>query len=82
MSQYRKLPLPKRPKASVTNPRFVYGPLEDTINCSGCGWPLKAVPGSPLYVGKNAEGERKYKHFLCPTSRQRAALRAAALVQS
>ena len=68
----------RKPLVPVT--RYAHS-IPDTANCCGCGWPLSAVPGSPTYEGTE-NGERKFKHMYCPTSRQRAELRRAALVSA
>lgn len=45
-------------------------------NCTDCGWPIRS---SALKAGKSETGERLYRHILCPSLKQRAALRAEAL---
>jgi hypothetical protein len=54
---------------------------EDSTPCCECGWPLSAVTGSPVFAGSE-RGDKRFKHFLCPSLRERRALRQAALVQS
>lgn len=55
---------------------------EDETRCVDCGWPLSAVTGSALYAGKDAEGERLFRHYLCPSLSQRRELRRRALVNA
>lgn len=43
-------------------------------NCVECGWPIKSTA---IKAGRTEEGSMQYKHSLCPSTRQRAAMRAA-----
>lgn len=45
-------------------------------NCVNCGWPIKSTA---VKAGRSDEGDYKYRHTICPTSQQRAVLRAEAL---
>jgi hypothetical protein len=49
--------------------------------CSDCGWPIKKV-STAIKEGKKADGSLRYKHVMCPSLKQRAEMRRAALVQS
>ena len=53
----------------------------DGLNCCMCGWPFKAT-SSVMTAGRDASGERQYKHGMCPSLSERKRLRAEALVQS
>lgn len=58
----------------------VFGSV-DEHNCVDCGWPLKAT-SSAMFAGKTDEGERKFRHAMCPSLSERRILRAEALANS
>lgn len=71
---------PNKPPKYVRKPlveKQHYARVVDTTPCSRCGWPIKH---SAVRDGWTPEGEYIYKHMSCPTTRERAAMRRAALV--
>lgn len=46
--------------------------------CNKCGWPTGS---RALRDGWDGEGNYLYRHNVCPTSRERAELRRASLIQ-
>lgn len=75
---------PRKPisnrKPLIEAPRFAHS-VPDEVNCACCGWPLSAQVGSPVLAGV-VDGERAFKHYRCPTTRERALLRREALVSA
>lgn len=70
---------PAHPLPREERPALLFANVIATTNCNRCGWPIAR---SALRDGWTPEGDYLYKHVACPTTRERAEMRRAALVSA